>query len=245
MIAMRLYAARPPLVDYSGFALLAFLLPLSAIPRLVHGLNGWMRHLPMSGVANRRGLAAALVMVQLPLAATLLLLGLVARGRGSRSSRRQCALPFAHCRSGAAVPAKRRLPAVILSVAAASAIVAGMPSPALSAIVAAALLAVADVVSALRESGVPADGAPPAPSSTFGSPCAHWLEHCRSLHDIARAHWRSPAVYSPTTIPAAISPAREGWARAWRSPWAFPALPTDSCCGARCGPGRGRFPSLP
>jgi hypothetical protein len=153
MIAVRLYAAHPPLVDYSGFALLAFLLPLSATPRLVHGLNGWMRHLPISGVANRRGLAAALIMVQLPLAATLLLLGLVARGKGLAvlmPAVRLALLLMAG--AAAAVPARKRSAAFALSAGATGVLVTALPSPALSAVVAAALLAMADVVSGpLRE----------------------------------------------------------------------------------------------
>ncbi len=142
MIALRLFAAEPSFGDYFAFAVLAFLLPASAVPRLVHGLNGWMRHLPISGVGNRRGLALALAMVQLPLAFTLVLLGLVAYGKG-----RAIALPglrlslLLAAGAFAAVPAKRHVVSVSFALAATALIVGG---PGLAIFPAAGLLAAAD-----------------------------------------------------------------------------------------------------
>lgn len=61
---------------------LSFLIPALASRRLAHGLNGWVRHLPFSSTANRRGMAVALLAAQIPLALGLVCLGLVAMELG-------------------------------------------------------------------------------------------------------------------------------------------------------------------
>jgi len=63
-------------------AVLAFIFPAWAVSRMTHGLNAWMRHLPISGASTRRGLMLALVVVQVPLAVSLLILLAVAHAQG-------------------------------------------------------------------------------------------------------------------------------------------------------------------
>jgi hypothetical protein len=81
-IASRLYSARPALDDMLLTAALAFVLPAWAVPKLTLGLLGWMRHLPISQIGNRRGIVMALAVTQVPLAVALVLLAVVAHGRG-------------------------------------------------------------------------------------------------------------------------------------------------------------------
>ena len=72
----------PPLIeDVVPLVGLALLLPAWARARLSSGLNGWLRHLPFTSTDNRRGLALALVTVQLPLILILIVLGFVAHGQ--------------------------------------------------------------------------------------------------------------------------------------------------------------------
>src|SRR3954470_16559168 len=66
-LAQSAFARRPVLAGVAPIVGLAFLLPAWAVGRLSRGLNGWLRQLPVSGNANRRGLMLALVSVQLPL----------------------------------------------------------------------------------------------------------------------------------------------------------------------------------
>jgi hypothetical protein len=80
--ARTVFASRPLLVAQLPVVVLAFLLPAWAAPKLIHGLNGWMRHLPFSGAGNRRGMALALFVVQMPLAVSLACLALVAGTQG-------------------------------------------------------------------------------------------------------------------------------------------------------------------
>ncbi len=80
-IAAGLFAPRPALPGVFALAALAFLLPAWAALRLAAGVNGWMRHLPLSGAAHRGGLTLALGIVQAPLAAALALLAVVASGQ--------------------------------------------------------------------------------------------------------------------------------------------------------------------
>jgi hypothetical protein len=77
------FARRPAMVDVAPIACLAFLLPAWAAGRLSRGLNGWLRHLPISGADNRRGLTLALVSVQLPLLVMLAFGALLAHGQGA------------------------------------------------------------------------------------------------------------------------------------------------------------------
>jgi hypothetical protein len=81
-MARRVYAPRPAFEAMSLLLLLALALPIWAVPQLLMGLNGWMRHLPISRVSDRRGLTMGLLAAQLPLAVSLLLLAAVASSRG-------------------------------------------------------------------------------------------------------------------------------------------------------------------
>lgn len=81
-LAATVYSRHPSIFDLAPVVVLAFLMPLLAAPKLCHGLNGWIRHLAFDSVANRRGLAAALVVVQAPLALALAFLGLIASSHG-------------------------------------------------------------------------------------------------------------------------------------------------------------------
>jgi hypothetical protein len=81
-LARTAFARHPSIAAQLPVALLAFLLPAWAAPKLINGLNGWMRHLPFDGAGNRRGMELALVVVQLPLAVSLAGLGFVAHTQG-------------------------------------------------------------------------------------------------------------------------------------------------------------------
>ena len=81
-VAARLYSAHPALDDMLLATAFAFIFPAWAVPKLSLGLLGWMRHLPISQIANRRGMVLALGVAQVPLAVSLVLLAFVAHGRG-------------------------------------------------------------------------------------------------------------------------------------------------------------------
>ncbi len=83
-LARAVYAVHPPFLDVALVVALAFALPAWACPRLSHGLTGWLRHLSISGIGNRRGLTLALVAVQLPLAVGLAILAIVAHAQDLR-----------------------------------------------------------------------------------------------------------------------------------------------------------------
>jgi hypothetical protein len=127
-------------------AALAFALPAWAAPRMAHGLNGWIRHLPLSSTGNRRGMALALVVVQAPLLVALAILAFSADVQGI-GLLRPILVKLAFLITGAAltaVPAKNH--AISGTLAAGGALLAllgrtWMLLPAL------ALLAIADAVS--------------------------------------------------------------------------------------------------
>ena len=126
MIARELYAPRPALVSLVPLAALAFLLPAWAAVRLANGLNGWVRHLPVSSAALRRGLTLALAVVQAPLAGTLLLLALVASDGHTRVAGPLVRYFFLLAAGAfAALPVRRRPAVCTLAVAAAAAAAAG------------------------------------------------------------------------------------------------------------------------
>lgn len=81
-LAATFYSRHPSISDLAPLVVLAFLIPLLAAPRLFHGLNGWIRHLAFDSVDNRRGMAVALAVVQVPLALALVFLALVAKRSG-------------------------------------------------------------------------------------------------------------------------------------------------------------------
>lgn len=95
-----------------------------AAPRICRGLDGWMRHLPVSGLAHRRAAVLAVAVAQSPLLLLLAVLSLV--GTKQTEAFLVDALGLAVTGLAAAVlavPAKRRLARGILALAAA--VVAG------------------------------------------------------------------------------------------------------------------------
>ena len=82
-LAQAAFARPPMMVNQAPIACLAFLLPAWAAGRLSCGLNGWLRHLPISGADTRRGLTLALVSVQLPLLVMLVCGALLAHKQGT------------------------------------------------------------------------------------------------------------------------------------------------------------------
>lgn len=144
-IATAVFVSRPPVSGYALLGGLCFLFPAWAAPMMVAGLNGWTRHLPLSGAGNRRGLTFALVTVQVPLAVLLTLLAIVAHSLG-----RAVALPALRllvlmvAGAFAAVPSRRHALTASLSVAAAICVAAGNPVWIILAIV---LLAAIDPLS--------------------------------------------------------------------------------------------------
>jgi hypothetical protein len=119
-IASRLYSPRPALEDVLLATAFAFIFPAWAVPKLTLGLLGWMRHLPISQIGNRRGMALALGVTQVPLAVSLLLLAAVAHELGLPTGyalMRWCVILAAG--AIAAAPARRQLLTSPLCIAAA------------------------------------------------------------------------------------------------------------------------------
>ncbi|MGA2260406.1 MAG: hypothetical protein ABSH28_03100 [Acidobacteriota bacterium] len=81
-LARAVFAHRPATSDLAPMVALAFLFPALAVKKLALGLNGWIRHLAFDHVGNRRGMAAALATVQLPLAVALASIAFVADSHG-------------------------------------------------------------------------------------------------------------------------------------------------------------------
>jgi hypothetical protein len=82
-----------------------------AAPRLTHGLDGWIRHLPAGAAAHRRAAAAALAAVQAPalFLALLLVSGTLVAG-GAVSMAKVAGLPVAAFGAAyAALPVRRRI----------------------------------------------------------------------------------------------------------------------------------------
>ena len=126
MLALSTFAPQPSVRHLLPIAVLAFLLPLWAAPRLSLGLNGWIRHLGFSRRANKRGLLLSLAMAQVPLWISLVALGFVAHHNGShvwRATPRLCLLLAAAVYS--ALPATRRFPVVLLAFSAAACVFSG------------------------------------------------------------------------------------------------------------------------
>lgn len=81
-IALRFYALRPAPADRSVIIASSLCFAFWAMPQLLAGLHGWVRHLPLSAKYNRRALVLGLVAAQLPLAVSLLLLAAIAHTKG-------------------------------------------------------------------------------------------------------------------------------------------------------------------
>ena len=138
------FAPRPAAVDVAPIACLAFLLPAWSVARLSRGLNGWLRHLPVSGADSRRGLTLALVSVQLPLFVVLVCGALLARVRGAA-----VAVPAARwllvlvAGAAASLPVERRR---VVSPLATTAAAVALLAPARYILIAVALLMAGDAV---------------------------------------------------------------------------------------------------
>jgi len=123
---------------------LALLLPAWTAPRLSSGVNGWLRHLPFNSAHNRRSLALALVVGQLPLALMLVVLAVFAHEHGL-----PIAVPAARwalvltAAAIASLPVEHKYPVVLLALAALAAALAGSLS---SMAVSAMLLVATDPV---------------------------------------------------------------------------------------------------
>lgn len=104
-----------------GLVVIAAALAREAIPRLTLGLGGWARALPADGVQHRRAVTAGLLIVQVPLAAAVLLAAAltVALYRAPLSWPKLLGSPLALLAAGAAlVPSRRWLiagPAFVLA----------------------------------------------------------------------------------------------------------------------------------
>jgi hypothetical protein len=102
-------AAGGPLL---GLAAIAYTIAREAIPRLTLGLGGWTRSLPADGVQHRRGVIAGMPIIQIPLAAAVLVSALltVTLYHAPLSWPKLLGAPVALLAAGAAaVPARRRL----------------------------------------------------------------------------------------------------------------------------------------
>jgi hypothetical protein len=100
-------ATSGPLV---GLTLIALALARDAVPRLTLGVGGWTRSLPVDGVQHRRGIIAALPIIQLPLAASVVIAAVLttAAYHAPLSSPKLLGAPVALVAAGAAmVPARR------------------------------------------------------------------------------------------------------------------------------------------
>jgi hypothetical protein len=82
IIARQVFMKAPSTNLLAMIAVLAFALPAWAVPRMITGLNGWLRHLPIGSIGNRRGIALALLIVQAPLATGLGILAVAAHQQG-------------------------------------------------------------------------------------------------------------------------------------------------------------------
>jgi hypothetical protein len=149
----------------------------AAAPRVCRGLSGWLRHLPVDGLAHRRAAALAVAVAQLPLSILLAVLSLYgAAGREAFAVEVLALAVTALATAVALVPAKRRLASGPLALAAA--LVAGSGSW-LALAAGAGLLAVADAVA-----GPLARVGPQAPVSGRGRGLGGpWIE--------ARIAWRA------------------------------------------------------
>ena len=90
--------------------MIALGLARDAVPRLTLGLGGWTRSLPVTGVQHRRGVAYALPIVQLPLAAAVVVAAIltITPYRLPLSGAKLLGAPIALVAAGAAVVPSRR-----------------------------------------------------------------------------------------------------------------------------------------
>ncbi len=93
-----------------GLTLIAFGLARDAVQRLTLGLGGWTRSLPVTGVQHRRGVTYALPIIQLPLAAAVVVAATLtaAAYHVPLSAPKLIGVPVALVAAGAAVVPARR-----------------------------------------------------------------------------------------------------------------------------------------
>jgi hypothetical protein len=98
----------------------------AAAPRICRGLGGWLRHLPVSGLAHRRAAGLAIAVAQAPLLILLLVLATFASRAASTLVVDGLALAVTALAAAIAVtPARRRWASAPLALAAAFAVGAG------------------------------------------------------------------------------------------------------------------------
>jgi len=165
-------------------------------PRICRGLNGWLRHLPASGLAHRRAATLAIAVSQVPLLLLLLVLAAYSSLAPAVLIRRALqlavtALAVALC----VTPARRRW--IVAPVALGAAIVAGAGDWWMLAL-GAVLLAAADWTAG----DLAATGAPIAHLPSRSS--VGWIE--------IRIAWRALGWSLPGTFLTAILPLLAAWA---------------------------------
>jgi hypothetical protein len=129
-----------------GLSLIALALARDAVPRLTLGLGGWTRSLPADGVHHRRGVTYGLPIVQLPLAAAVVIAAVltVTAYHVPLSWPKLLGTPVALVAAGAAaVPARRMIASTPCFVVAAVAAALGHWATLAAAV---ALFAVGDLV---------------------------------------------------------------------------------------------------
>ncbi len=165
-------------------------------PRICRGLNGWLRHLPASGLAHRRAATLAVAVAQVPLLILLLVLAAFSSLAPAVLARRILQLAITALAAALCVtPARRRwLAAPLALIAAVAAGAGGWGMLALGA----ALLAVAD----LAAGDLVATG-PPSAHLSRRSP-GGWIEF--------RIAWRALGWSLPGAFVTALLPVLGAWA---------------------------------
>ncbi len=165
-------------------------------PRICRGLNGWLRHLPASGLAHRRAATLAIAFSQVPLLMLLLVLAAFSSLVPAVLIRRTLQLAVTALAAALCVtPARRRW--IAAPVALAAAVVAGAGDWWMLAL-GAALVAAADWTAGdLATTGAPRVH---LPSRSSGG----WIE--------ARIAWRALGWSLPGTFVTAVLPVLAAWA---------------------------------
>src|SRR3954447_14000170 len=165
-------------------------------PRICRGLNGWLRHLPASGLAHRRAATLAVAVAQVPLLILLLVLAAFSSLAPAVLIRRALQLAVTALAAALCVtPARRRW--IAAPVALAAAVVAGGGSWWMLAL-GAVLVAAADWAAG----DLAATGPPSAHLSRRSS--GGWIE--------ARIAWRALGWSLPGTFLTAALPVLAAWA---------------------------------
>lgn len=117
-LSQMLYGARSAGGSAAMIALVCLGAAGVASPRICRGLGGWLRHLPVSGLAHRRAAGLAIAVAQAPLLLLFLVLAAFASRSGSTLAVDALALAVTAAATGiAVVPAKRRWASAPLAMA--------------------------------------------------------------------------------------------------------------------------------